>query len=166
MPGTWNWPDDKKRKSGRSPEPSIWSTPPTERTVTLQELQAALPTASAQPGGATRHDVEFDWDQRTQEREPVDDSTIIKELSRAEGTSAIAFLLIKRLVDRGHSPAETFDTLWEHHSLPVMKHYNSAGHCRGDVQRAFEKLVRTSKDGKPLPVTTEGWRTRSHHRCL
>ena len=42
VPGTWNWPDDKKRKSRLSPEPSIWSTPPTERTVTLQELQAAL----------------------------------------------------------------------------------------------------------------------------
>ncbi|MFO1084075.1 MAG: hypothetical protein U1E21_05910 [Reyranellaceae bacterium] len=152
VPGTLNWPNEKKVVEGRSPEPFMarWELEPDAReSVTLDALRDALPCVPAASVAAQEGDGDFDWSQRTRKQEPLSREEIEKALSEQGDRSESAFKLIRRLRDSGYTPEKAVAVLIDNAEQPVMGHYGDPvdeTRVRKDVQRAYDKLKRAQAE--------------------
>jgi hypothetical protein len=154
VPGTLNWPSQKKIEKGRSREPwrarlnimpEDW-----DPGLSLHELRETIlvkyPDAFDGSAGPIVSD-EFDWDKPLKSNyRPLLDHTIYKKLNAEGDRSAISYGVIRQLAACGYTPEQVFDALVRHEDLPAMGHYEEhksgfEAALRADIIRAFTKPV-------------------------
>ena len=176
VPGTLNWPSQRKIAQGRSPVPwrarlAFMSDECWHPNLTLDELRAAIiqkypnafDTAKISDTGGGASKMDFDWDKPLRDGgiRPLKDRTILKKLARPDtDRSAAAYGVIRELAGRGYTPNEVRDKLAElqqtgdafslGHYADNAKGFDTA--VQADILRAF------TKDFKPTGAPCEVFR--------
>jgi hypothetical protein len=155
VPGTFNYPNQKKLSEGRDPKPFlarlVFDVEDWQQGYSLVDLRAAIllrdPSAFERVHAHSAQD--FNWDRRKKPDEPpelLDDAAIVRALSKSGDRSKLAFNVIRRCQHANYSADEIATVLLKFENLPVMGHYGepvNEERVRDDVRRAF---------GKPNPA--------------